>query len=118
MFSFGAADHVIVEIQEVAEDEGGDGHIQNWGWEEGFDEFADDGAEDEIGNGDEPHERVDEHGEDFAADDYLKGDDVGLAPLFDKFLWVAHVDEVGLHVAFDPAGALFVPVEKIAVGFF
>ncbi len=115
---FDAAYHIVVDVEEVAEEEGEDSHVEYGGREEGFDEESYVLAEGEVADGDDPHDGVDEHGGYFAADDELEDEEVGFGPGVDKLAGVSDVEKIGLDIAFDPSGSLPEPVFEFAVGFF
>src|SRR3989344_6015750 len=91
------ANHVIVDIQEVAKYEREKADVEYRARKESFDKYADFCAKKEVTDCHHPHDGVDKEREDFAPDN--------------------HMDKIGLNVAFDPSAALVVPIEHVRVGF-
>lgn len=117
---------LVVAAAEDGKDAGVNGHeVAEEEVEEGKDEkplgkdgLEDGGAGEEPKEEDEPEEEVHEEDEGGAADEEDESEESAEADGADEVEWAAGVHEKGLHVAFDPAGALADPVANAAVGFF
>ena len=106
------AGDVEVEEDEVADEEHQRREIEDERREHRLDEVR---AGEEEHRRQQPEDRVQEEDE-RAADDELKGHEALQARLAHEQQRVAHVDEVGLDVALDPARALADPVLDVRVG--
>lgn len=114
--ALGTADHVVIEIEKVAEDGGEGGQVENGGGVDRLDGRSDETVEDKIGESHNPKEGINEHEGDLAAHSELEDEGVP-AVVTKKLQGVTVVNQKGLEVAFDPAGTLPNPVAKFAIGF-
>lgn len=113
-----ATNHVVVHVQEISDDEREHRHIENRHREYRFNCWPDNRAQTEIQDGSQPHKRIDEYRQDFPPDNQLEGNDVWILQVRNKFMWSAHVDEIGLDIALDPTRTLAHPVPEATVCFF